>query len=134
TVLTDRFGIGLGIVLPYDRLPSLSMKIARSADDATSAAALLHGLPVSAWMYSPNSRSRVRRSAAARPSTSPRFGAGRRPHASAAATATSTARFTSTADPRATFVRTRSSIGLRFSNESPMTDDPPDATSASSIQ
>src|SRR5713101_7740708 len=36
TVRTDRFAIGLGIVLPYDRLPSLSMKIARSADEATS--------------------------------------------------------------------------------------------------
>src|SRR5215467_9735973 len=48
TVLTERFGIGLGIVLPYDRLPSLSMKTARSADEATSAAALRHGLPVSA--------------------------------------------------------------------------------------
>src|SRR5215475_190645 len=49
TVRTERFGIGLGIVLPYDRLPSLSMKTARSADDETSATAFFQGLPVSAW-------------------------------------------------------------------------------------
>ena len=58
------------------RLPSPSMKIARSADDATSATAFFHGLPVSAWTISPNSFSRSRSSCAARPRIAPRFGTG----------------------------------------------------------
>jgi hypothetical protein len=47
SVCTVRLGIGLGRVLPYNRLPSPSMKTARSADDPTSATAFFHGLPVS---------------------------------------------------------------------------------------
>ena len=54
SVCTVRFGIGLGSVLPYNRLPSPSMNTARSAEDATSATAVFHGLPVSCCTISPN--------------------------------------------------------------------------------
>ncbi len=47
SVWTVRLGIGLGSVLPYKRLPSPSMKIARSADEPTSATAFFQGFPVS---------------------------------------------------------------------------------------
>src|SRR5437870_3970167 len=96
------------------------MNTPRSADDPTSAAAFFHGLPVSVCTISASSRSFARRSAAARPRMSPRFGAGVRDHASAAAAAASTARATSAVDPRATRATTRSSIGDRFSNVSPL--------------
>ena len=102
SVCTVRFGIGLGSVLPYNRLPSPSMKIARSADDATSATAFFHGLPVSAWTISPKAFSRSRSSCAARPSIAPRFGTGVRPHSSDTAAADDSACATSAAPPRAT--------------------------------
>src|SRR5262245_26370381 len=95
------------------------MKRARSADDSASAAAYFSGLPGSARMMSANVRSRSRRRAAARPSTSPRLGAGSRPHGSDARAAASTAQRTSSAPPRATWAMTASSIGERFSNVPP---------------
>ena len=96
------------------------MNTPRSADDATSAAAFFHGLPVSVCTIAASSRSFARSSPAARPRISPRFGAGVRDHPSAAAAAASTARATSAIDPRATRATTRSSIGDRFSNVSPL--------------
>ena len=92
------------------------MKTARSADEATSAAAFRNGLPVSRWMISAKARSLVRSRAAARPRISPRLGGGTRLHDGAVSAAASIARATSAALPRATAATTRSSIGLRLSN------------------
>src|SRR6185436_10263626 len=95
------------------------MNTASSADDATSATAFFHGLPVSAWTISPNSFSRSRSSCAARPRMAPRVGTGVRAHAAAAPAADDSACATSAAPPRATCAITVSVAGLRFSNVVP---------------